>query len=62
MSAYPTKAVIKRVCKAAEELGIKVVGFRVGADGSISVWDAEAKPANELDEWRKSRSHRTAAK
>lgn len=56
-SAYPSRAAIVRTCRAAVELGMKVVRFRVEPGGAITVWDAtDADPpadaGSELDVWR----------
>lgn len=52
--SYPTSAQIARVIKAAQKLGLAVAGFRVGADGSIEVFDQSAAPTSDYDQWRAS--------
>lgn len=53
---YPTSAQIARVVKAAQKLGIAVAGFRVGADGEITVFDQTAAPLeDEFDRWDRER-------
>jgi hypothetical protein len=53
--SYPTQAQISRAVKAARKLGIGVAGFRVGADGSIEVFDKGATPVDEYEQWRASK-------
>lgn len=52
---YPTKAVILRAVKAAEEAGIKVAGFRLEPDGAIVIFDRSAAPIDEFEKWQESR-------
>lgn len=54
-STYPTKRQIRRAVEAARDLGVKVAGFRVGADGSIVVFEASDAPSDEFEQWRQAK-------
>jgi len=53
---YPTKRQIRRVVETARDLGVKVAGFRVGADGSIVVFEATDAPRDEFEQWAQAKS------
>lgn len=55
-ATYPTKRQIRRAVETARDLGVKVAGFRVSADGSIVVFEASDAPKDEFEQWAQAKA------